>query len=44
MRKRGKIFIHLEIFWFKHSGRFIVPPSPQITGLLSYGYVLQQYG
>jgi len=36
MRKKGKILVHLEIFWFEHSGRFIVPPLQ--TALLSYGY------
>jgi len=27
MRKKGKIFGHLEIFWFEYSGRFIEPPK-----------------
>jgi len=35
MRKKVKVLIHLEIFWFEHSGRFIVPPQ---TDLLSYVY------
>jgi len=33
----GKFFVHLEIFWFEYSGRFIVLPI-QKTALLSYGY------
>jgi len=35
MRKNRKILIHLEIFCFEHSGRFIVPPQ---TASLSYVY------
>jgi len=27
MRKKGKILVHLEIFWFEHLGKFIVPPK-----------------
>jgi len=26
MRKMGEIFVHLEIFWIVHLGRFIVSP------------------
>jgi len=28
MRKKEKISVHLQIYWFEHSGRFIVPPPP----------------
>jgi len=34
----GEHTIHLEIFCFKHSGRFIVPHQ---TALLSYGSALR---
>jgi len=50
MKKKGKILVHLEIFWFEHSGRFIVLPPTQknkktvfffsFSALLSYGYDL----
>jgi len=36
MRKRGKSLVQLEMSWFEHSYRFIVPLQ---TALLSYGYV-----
>jgi len=38
MRKNGEILVYLEIFWFKHSGRFFVPLQ---TALLFYDYVMK---
>jgi len=35
MRKRGEVLAHLEMFWFEHSGRFVVPPK---LLLLFYSY------
>jgi len=37
MRKKEEILVHLEIFCFEHSGRFIVPPNC----FAPYGYELQ---
>jgi len=41
-RKRWEILIHFEILRFEHSGRFIVPPPPPQTVLLSYGHAQSQ--
>jgi len=30
MRKKEEILVPLEIFWFEHSGRVIVPPPPKL--------------